>query len=128
MQPTQRNSKINAAFPPLPLAEARVPIRQILEEVGLSDPDVRMRQHPHQMSGGIPQRIAIVAARLAEPRQLIADTPTTALARKDRGADSRNHSCRQNTTEGRKDPSIYGLSVVELFCARIAVVYAGEID
>ncbi|MBL3598148.1 hypothetical protein JMM63_21830 [Rhodovulum sulfidophilum] len=51
----------------------------MLEEVGFADPDFQQRQHPHQMSRDIQQRIAIVAVRLAEPRQLIADTPTTAL-------------------------------------------------
>ncbi|MBL3609204.1 hypothetical protein [Rhodovulum sulfidophilum] len=47
----------------------------MLEEVGFADPDFQQRQHPHQMSRDIQQRIAIVAARV----ELIADTPTTAL-------------------------------------------------
>lgn len=52
---------------------------QLLERVGIADPGRRLSEFPHQMSGGMRQRIMIAMALAAEPALLIADEPTTAL-------------------------------------------------
>ncbi len=58
---------------------ARAEARRMLERVGVPDPDARLRQFPHELSGGTRQRVAIAAALMPGPCLLVADEPTTAL-------------------------------------------------
>jgi peptide/nickel transport system ATP-binding protein len=53
--------------------------RELLQRVGIPDPDRRLKDYPHQMSGGMRQRALIAMALACAPRLLIADEPTTAL-------------------------------------------------
>lgn len=60
-------------------ANKRAHATKMLGAVGIPDPEARLKQYPHEFSGGMRQRIAIAMALMSEPDLLIADEPTTAL-------------------------------------------------
>ncbi|UPA27577.1 ABC transporter ATP-binding protein [Shinella oryzae] len=64
---------------PLNRRQARARAIELLEEVGIPDPTVRIDSYPHEFSGGQRQRVVIALALCAEPELVIADEPTTAL-------------------------------------------------
>src|SRR5216684_4588449 len=106
---------------------ARARAREALLAVGIAAPDQRLKTYPHQLSGGLRQRVAIAIALLHRPLLLIADEPTTAL---DVTIQSQilaevQALCAQNGTA--LIWITHDLAVVAGLADRIAVMYAGRI-
>jgi peptide/nickel transport system ATP-binding protein len=99
----------------------------MLEKVGLSDPATRMKQYPHQLSGGIRQRVAIAAALLVNPQLLIADEPTTALDATTEAQIIDIIREMRSLVDGSIVFVTHDMGVVGELCDTVAVMYAGEL-
>lgn len=108
-------------------AAARKRARDVLAMVGIPAPDERLRAYPHQLSGGMRQRVAIAIALLNAPRVIIADEPTTALDVTIQGQIlyEVQKLCRETGTALLW--ITHDLAVVSGLADRIAVMYAGRV-
>ncbi|PYR62874.1 MAG: peptide ABC transporter ATP-binding protein [Acidobacteria bacterium] len=101
----------------------------ILTEVGIPDPEQRMKQYPHHFSGGQRQRVMIAIALVLNPSLLIADEPTTAL---DVTIQAQILDLMLEMKARRAGASIllitHNLAVVAETCDRVAVMYGGKIQ
>jgi oligopeptide transport system ATP-binding protein len=106
---------------------ARARSREALFEVGLSDPDANLDAYPHELSGGMRQRVMIAMALLCKPKVLIADEPTTAL---DVTIQAQILDLLRDV-QARHGTAIvlitHSLGVVAGLCDRVNVMYAGRI-
>ncbi|MDL2248427.1 ABC transporter ATP-binding protein [Tyzzerella sp. OttesenSCG-928-J15] len=107
--------------------QARNHAEEMLSKAGIPDPKSTLKSYPHQLSGGMSQRVMISMAMSCEPKLLIADEPTTALdvtiqaqiLDLMRKLQSEEHSSILLIT--------HDLGVVAEMCSRVMVMYAGEI-
>ncbi|HEY4551763.1 MAG TPA: ABC transporter ATP-binding protein [Bacillaceae bacterium] len=100
---------------------------KILEEVGLPRAKQIMKEYPHQLSGGMRQRVMIAMAMICEPELLIADEPTTALDVTIQ-AQILELMRKLNNEKGTSIMLItHDLGVVAEMCERVLVMYAGKI-
>ena len=100
---------------------------ELLKMVGIPDPERRLRAFPHELSGGMAQRVMIAMALACEPDLLIADEPTTAL---DVTIQAQILDLMRHLREETGTAIIlitHDLGVVAEMCDRVAVMYAGEI-
>src|ERR687886_1766534 len=108
-------------------AEARRRAREMLGLVGIPSPDERLQSYPHQLSGGMRQRVAIAIAFLNDPELVIADEPTTALdvTIQAQILYEARELCRRTGTA--MIWISHDLAVVAGLADRIAVMYAGTV-
>ena len=101
--------------------------KELLELVGINEPTKRLKQYPHELSGGMRQLVMIAIALACEPKLLIADEPTTAL---DVTIQAQILELMQELRQKLGMSIImitHDLGVVASMCERIAVMYAGHI-
>ena len=100
-------------------------VADLLDQVGIPSPDIRLKDYPHQFSGGMRQRAMIAMALACEPKVLIADEPTTAL---DVTIQAQILDLLKRLVEDRETALIlitHDLGVVAGMCERVNVMYAG---
>ncbi|MHC6591295.1 dipeptide/oligopeptide/nickel ABC transporter permease/ATP-binding protein [Arthrobacter sp. C152] len=108
-------------------AGARQEARSLLEKVGIVDAERILRTYPHQISGGMAQRVAIALALSGQPRLLVADEPTTAL---DVTVQAEILSLLRALVKDSGMSVVmvtHDLGVVADICDQVAVMYAGQV-
>ncbi|MCD8122062.1 MAG: ABC transporter ATP-binding protein [Clostridiales bacterium] len=120
MEPLFNHMKISRA-------EARAKAIELMAQVGIPSPEKRLRQYPHEFSGGMRQRIIIAIALACSPKLIIADEPTTAL---DVTIQAQVLELIQEMTQKAGSSVImitHDLGMVARICDRIAIMYGGKI-
>jgi oligopeptide/dipeptide ABC transporter ATP-binding protein len=107
--------------------EARGEALQMLKRVGIPSPQQRIDQYPHELSGGMKQRVMIAMALACKPDLLIADEPTTALDVTIQAQILRLLKQLQQELGMAILLITHNLAVVAQFAQRVVVMYAGEI-
>ena len=108
-------------------AATRARLIELLSRLRIADPEARLDQYPHQLSGGMRQRIVIAMALAAEPDLILADEPTTALDVTVQ-ADILDLFRAERRDHGRALLLVsHDLGVIAGLCDRVLVVYAGRI-
>jgi oligopeptide/dipeptide ABC transporter ATP-binding protein len=106
-------------------ADANKRVADLLDQVGIPSSEIRLKDYPHQFSGGMRQRAMIAMALACEPKLLIADEPTTAL---DVTIQAQILDLLRKLVEDRETALIlitHDLGVVAGMCERVNVMYAG---
>ena len=100
---------------------------EMLEQVGINNVEKRMKQYPHELSGGMRQRVMIAMGLICHPQLLIADEPTTAL---DVTIQAQILEADERTIQKKNHMGIifitHNLGVVAEICDKVSVMYAGK--
>jgi ABC-type dipeptide/oligopeptide/nickel transport system ATPase component len=105
----------------------RTQAEALLDSVGINDPAAVLQRYPHQLSGGMNQRVMIAMAIAAEPSLLIADEPTTGL---DVTVQAQILELIRSTVAARGIGVLlvsHDMGVIAQMCRRVAVMYRGEV-
>ena len=107
--------------------QARMRACELLEQVGIADPAKRLSAYPHQLSGGMSQRVMIAMAIACQPRLLIADEPTTALDVTVQAQILDLLATLQKEHGMAMVLISHNMGVVSEVAQRVAVMYAGQV-
>ena len=107
--------------------EAQKRAMEMLEEVGINNVEKRMKQYPHELSGGMRQRVMIAMGLICHPKLLIADEPTTALDVTIQAQILELMKKLQKTNQMGIIFITHNLGVVAEICDKVSVMYAGKI-
>ena len=111
----------------LPRAEVRAKVVELLKRVRIADAETIASRYPHQLSGGMQQRVVIAMALAAAPRLLILDEPTTAL---DVTTQASILDLVAELVQEQRAAALFvshDLALVAQMCKRVTVLYGGEI-
>jgi oligopeptide transport system ATP-binding protein len=113
--------------PEISVRAARQRALEMLTLVGITNPGRRMKQHPHELSGGMRQRVMIAMSLICEPRLLIADEPTTALDVTIQAQILELLKRIQDATRMAVIFITHNLATVAEICDKVSVMYGGHI-
>jgi peptide/nickel transport system ATP-binding protein len=108
-------------------SEAQKEAVEMLETVGIPSPGRRIKEYPHQLSGGMRQRVMIAMALSCEPSLLLADEPTTALDVTIQAQVMEEMAIMQEKLKMATILVTHDLAVIAEFCEKVIVMYCGHI-
>jgi len=108
-------------------AEAHAKALEMMRLVGIPIPEQRMKEYPHQLSGGMRQRVMIAMALVCQPRLLIADEPTTALDVTIQAQIMELMKRLRREIHSSIIMITHDLGVIAEMCDRVVVMYAGQV-